>query len=98
MKEIRLELDPRSVNRILMELDVLYKSTSEYIIKFYGAFFAESCVYYLMEIMDGSIDQFYGTGVPEDILGHIALAVRVLDAACLCATRSFADSNTSKIT
>lgn len=46
MKEIRLELDQAKLNAILMELDVLHKSTSKYIVEFYGAFFVESCVYY----------------------------------------------------
>ena len=46
MKEIRLELDLTKLNQILMELDVLHKSASQYIVEFYGAFFIESCVYY----------------------------------------------------
>ncbi|KAJ1565382.1 hypothetical protein HK405_012481, partial [Cladochytrium tenue] len=46
MKEIRLELDQTKLNQILMELDVLHKSQSSYIVEFYGAFFVESCVYY----------------------------------------------------
>ena len=46
MKEIRLELDQNALNQILMELEVLHKARSPYIVDFYGAFFAESCVYY----------------------------------------------------
>ncbi|KAH7888501.1 kinase-like protein [Phlebopus sp. FC_14] len=53
MKEIRLELDSTKLNGILMELDILHRAVSPYIVEFYGAFFVESCVYYCMEYMDG---------------------------------------------
>lgn len=53
MKEIRLELDSTKLNGILMELDILHRAISPYIVEFYGAFFVESCVYYCMEYMDG---------------------------------------------
>ncbi|KAG1767033.1 STE/STE7 protein kinase [Suillus placidus] len=53
MKEIRLELDSTKLNGILMELDILHRAVSSYIVEFYGAFFVESCVYYCMEYMDG---------------------------------------------
>ncbi|RKP06184.1 kinase-like domain-containing protein [Thamnocephalis sphaerospora] len=73
MKETRLELDQNRLNQILMELDVLHKSHSPYIVEFYGAFFIESCVYYCMEYMDaGSLDRLYPIGVPEDVLAKIA--------------------------
>ncbi|KAJ3101285.1 MAP kinase kinase Wis1 [Phlyctochytrium planicorne] len=76
MKEIRLELDQTKLNQILMELDVLHKSQSPYIVDFYGAFFIESCVYYCMEYMDaGSIDKLYGEGIREDVLAKITLSI-----------------------
>ncbi|KAJ3051843.1 MAP kinase kinase Wis1 [Rhizophlyctis rosea] len=75
MKEIRLELDQNALNQILMELEVLHKARSPYIVDFYGAFFAESCVYYCMEFMDSSLDKLNGDGVPEPVLGKIALAI-----------------------
>ncbi|KAJ3116656.1 MAP kinase kinase Wis1 [Phlyctochytrium bullatum] len=76
MKEIRLELDQTKLNQILMELDVLHKSQSPYIVDFYGAFFIESCVYYCMEYMDaGSIDKLYGDGIKEDVLAKITLSI-----------------------
>ncbi|KAI8801966.1 kinase-like domain-containing protein [Cladochytrium replicatum] len=76
MKEIRLELDQTKLNQILMELDILHKSQSPYIVEFYGAFFIESCVYYCMEYMDaGSLDKLYQGGVPEDVLGVITLCM-----------------------
>ncbi|KND00450.1 STE/STE7 protein kinase [Spizellomyces punctatus DAOM BR117] len=75
MKEIRLELDQTKLNQILMELDVLHKSTSPFIVEFYGAFFID-CVYYCMEYMDaGSLDKLYGDGVPESVLAKMALAM-----------------------
>ncbi|KAF9151574.1 MAP kinase kinase Wis1 [Linnemannia schmuckeri] len=76
MKETRLELDQSKLNSILMELDVLHKSQSPYIVDFYGAFFIETCVYYCMEYMDaGSLDKLYQIGVPEDILSNITLSM-----------------------
>lgn len=71
-----MELDQSKLNSILMELDVLHKSQSPYIVDFYGAFFIETCVYYCMEFMDaGSLDKLYQIGVPEDILATITLSV-----------------------
>lgn len=62
-----------------MELDILHKSSGEYIVEFYGAFFIESCVYYCMEYMDaGSLDKLYGDGVPEEVLAKIAISVHAL--------------------
>ncbi|CAO3697934.1 unnamed protein product [Rhizopus stolonifer] len=76
MKEIRLELDETKLHQILMELDILHKSSGEYIVEFYGAFFIESCVYYCMEYMDvGSLDKLDGDGVPEDVLAKIATSM-----------------------
>ncbi|CAG8611501.1 4670_t:CDS:2, partial [Diversispora eburnea] len=63
------------LNQILMELDILHQSKSEFIVEFYGAFFTESCVYYCMEYMDaGSLDKLYNKGVPEDVLAIIIIA------------------------
>ncbi|KAI8074814.1 kinase-like domain-containing protein [Gongronella butleri] len=76
MKGIRLEFDEKKLQQILMELDVLHKSTSEYIVEFYGAFFIETCVYYCMEYMDaGSLDTLYHRGVPEPVLATIAMSM-----------------------
>ena len=76
MKEIRLELDQTKLNQILMELEVLHKSNSPFIVEFYGAFFVESCVYYCMEYMDaGSMDKLYVGGMDESVLAKIALSV-----------------------
>jgi mitogen-activated protein kinase kinase len=75
MKEIRLELDDAKFAAIIMELDVLHRCISPYIIDFYGAFFQEGAVYICMEFMNGgSIDKLYGDGIPEGVLRKITLA------------------------
>ncbi|KAH6667522.1 BOS5, mitogen-activated protein kinase [Halenospora varia] len=72
MKELRLELDEAKFRAIIMELDVLHRCLSPYIIDFYGAFFQEGAVYICIEFMDGgSIDKIYGDGIPENILQKI---------------------------
>jgi mitogen-activated protein kinase kinase len=75
MKEMRLELDDAKFATIIMELDVLHRCVSPYIIDFYGAFFQEGAVYICMEFMDGgSIDKLYHEGIPENVLRKITLA------------------------
>ncbi|KAB8437410.1 hypothetical protein FH972_025088 [Carpinus fangiana] len=75
MKEIRLELDDAKFAAIIMELDILHRCISPFIVDFYGAFFQEGAVYICMEFMDGgSIDKVYGDGIPEGVLRKIALA------------------------
>ncbi|AGO14266.1 AaceriAFL217Cp [[Ashbya] aceris (nom. inval.)] len=67
MKEVRLELDESKFRQILMELEVLHKCQSPYIVDFYGAFFIEGAVYMCMEFMDGgSLDKSYD---PHEIGG-----------------------------
>ncbi|KAK6398526.1 hypothetical protein LTR65_000078 [Meristemomyces frigidus] len=74
MKEMRLELDDAKFQSIIMELDVLHRCISAYIVDFYGAFFQEGSVYICMEFMDGgSVDKIYGDGVPENVLRKITL-------------------------
>jgi mitogen-activated protein kinase kinase len=75
MKEIRLELDEAKFAAIIMELDILHRCVSPYIIDFYGAFFQEGAVYICIEFMDGgSIDKIYGDGIPENVLKKITYA------------------------
>ncbi|KAF2222644.1 kinase-like domain-containing protein [Elsinoe ampelina] len=75
MKEIRLELDDAKFAAIIMELDILHRCISPFIVDFYGAFFQEGAVYICMEFMNGgSIDKIYGDGVPENVLRKITLA------------------------
>ncbi|KAI5306801.1 hypothetical protein KEM56_007059 [Ascosphaera pollenicola] len=75
MKEIRLELDESKFTSIVMELDVLHRCVSPFIIDFYGAFFQEGAVYICVEYMDGgSVEKLYDEGVPENILRKITLS------------------------
>ncbi|EXJ93794.1 STE/STE7 protein kinase [Capronia coronata CBS 617.96] len=75
MKEIRLELEDSKFAAIIMELDILHRCISPFIIDFYGAFFQEGSVYICIEYMDGgSIDKLYGDGVPEGVLRKITLS------------------------
>lgn len=75
MKELRLELDDAKFAQIIMELDILHRCDSPFIIDFYGAFFQEGSVYICLEYMDGgSIDKLYGDGVPEGVLRKITLS------------------------
>ncbi|KAF2119973.1 kinase-like domain-containing protein [Lophiotrema nucula] len=75
MKEMRLELEDAKFASIIMELDILHRCISPYIVDFYGAFFQEGAVYICMEFMDGgSIDKLYAAGIPEGVLRKITLA------------------------
>ncbi|KAJ5816126.1 hypothetical protein N7447_008359 [Penicillium robsamsonii] len=75
MKEIRLELDEAKFAQIIMELDILHRCVSPFIIDFYGAFFQEGAVYMCVEFMDGgSIDKLYEGGLPENVLRKVALS------------------------
>lgn len=75
MKEIRLELDNAKFAAIIMELDILHRCASPFIVDFYGAFFQEGAVYICMQFMDGgSIDKLYADGIPENVLRKIAYA------------------------
>lgn len=69
MKEVRLELDETKFTQILMELEILHKCDSPYIVDFYGAFFVEGAVYMCMEYMNGgSLDKIYSkdAGVTDE--------------------------------
>ena len=83
MKEIRLELEDSKFAAIIMELDILHRCVSPFIIDFYGAFFQEGSVYICIEYMDGgSIDKLYGYGMPEGVLKKITLST-VMGLKCL---------------
>lgn len=57
---VRLELYDAKFGQILIELEVLHKCRSPYIVYFYGAFFVEGMVYMCIEYMDnGSLDRIY---------------------------------------
>ncbi|EXJ68672.1 STE/STE7 protein kinase [Cladophialophora psammophila CBS 110553] len=83
MKEIRLELEDSKFAAIIMELDILHRCVSPFIIDFYGAFFQEGSVYICIEYMDGgSVDKLYGDGVPEEVLKKMTLST-VMGLKCL---------------
>ena len=72
VKQVRLELDEAKLRTIVMELDVLHKATTPYIVEFYGAFFVESHIFMCMEYMNGeSIDRLYHGGMEEDLLAYV---------------------------
>lgn len=77
VKEVRLELEETKFAQILMELEVLHKCNSPYIVDFYGAFFVEGAVYMCMEYMDGGLlDKIYGDGIHnEPCLAYITECV-----------------------
>lgn len=50
MKQIRLDISKSTMQQILMELEVLNRSNSPYIVEFYGGFFVDSSVYLCMEV------------------------------------------------
>lgn len=78
LKEIRLELDDAKLRAIIMELEILHKAISPFIVDFLGAFFQEGAVYICMEFMDGgSIDKLYGDGIPENVLKKITLSATI---------------------
>lgn len=54
-QQIRLEISESTFNHILLELDVLHKSHSKFIVDFYGAFFIESTVNICMEVRSHDI-------------------------------------------
>jgi len=60
-----------------MELNVLMRSKSPYIVTFYGSFFRDLFVSYGMEYMDGgSLDKLHTDGTAEPIMSKIAFAVK----------------------
>lgn len=73
MKEVRLELDESKFTQILMELEILHKCHSPYIVDFYGAFFVEGAVYMCIEFMEGrSLDRVYEKDVGIKDESHLA--------------------------
>lgn len=76
MKEVKLELDEKKLRQILMELDVLHKCNSPFIVDFFGAFFVEGAVYMCIEYMDGGLlDQIYSGGLSEVQIAYVAECV-----------------------
>ncbi|XP_010771692.1 dual specificity mitogen-activated protein kinase kinase 4-like [Notothenia coriiceps] len=82
VKRIRSTVDEKEQKQLLMDLDVVMRSSDcPYIVQFYGALFREGDCWICMELMATSLDKFYkyvycalDDVIPEEILGKIALA------------------------
>uniref|UniRef100_A0A8C9N1G5 mitogen-activated protein kinase kinase n=1 Tax=Serinus canaria TaxID=9135 RepID=A0A8C9N1G5_SERCA len=83
VKRIRSTVDEKEQKQLLMDLDVVMRSSDcPYIVQFYGALFREGDCWICMELMSTSFDKFYkyvysvlDDVIPEEILGKITLAV-----------------------
>uniref|UniRef100_A0A673GMN5 mitogen-activated protein kinase kinase n=1 Tax=Sinocyclocheilus rhinocerous TaxID=307959 RepID=A0A673GMN5_9TELE len=81
VKRIRSTVDEREQKQLLMDLDVVMRSSDcPYIVQFYGALFREGDCWICMELMSISFDKFYkyvysslDEVIPEEILGKITL-------------------------
>uniref|UniRef100_A0A671RT54 mitogen-activated protein kinase kinase n=1 Tax=Sinocyclocheilus anshuiensis TaxID=1608454 RepID=A0A671RT54_9TELE len=81
-ERIRSTVDEREQKQLLMDLDVVMRSSDcPYIVQFYGALFREGDCWICMELMSTSFDKFYkyvysslDEVIPEEILGKITLA------------------------
>ncbi|XP_036073053.1 dual specificity mitogen-activated protein kinase kinase 4b isoform X4 [Oryzias melastigma] len=82
VKRIRSTVDEKEQKQLLMDLDVVMRSSDcPYIVQFYGALFREGDCWICMELMSTSLDKFYkyvycalDDIIPEEILGKITLA------------------------
>ncbi|XP_018408320.1 PREDICTED: dual specificity mitogen-activated protein kinase kinase 5 [Nanorana parkeri] len=74
VKVIPLDITVELQRQIMSELEILYKCDSQYIIGFYGAFFAENRISICTEFMDGGSLDVYRK-IPEQVLGRISVAV-----------------------
>ncbi|KAJ3600227.1 hypothetical protein NHX12_031213 [Muraenolepis orangiensis] len=82
VKRIRSTVDEKEQKQLLMDLDVVMRSSDcPYIVQFYGALFREGDCWICMELMAVSFDKFYkfvycslDDVIPEEILGKITLA------------------------
>ncbi|KAG7271617.1 hypothetical protein CRUP_009275 [Coryphaenoides rupestris] len=82
VKRIRSTVDEKEQKQLLMDLDVVMRSSDcVYIVQFYGALFREGDCWICMELMSTSFDKFYkyvycasDEVIPEEILGKITLA------------------------
>ncbi|MGH0134505.1 UNVERIFIED_CONTAM: hypothetical protein FKN15_056930 [Acipenser sinensis] len=85
VKRIRSTVDEKEQKQLLMDLDVVMRSSDcPYIVQFYGALFREGDCWICMELMSTSFDKFYkyvycalDDVIPEEILGKITLALKV---------------------
>ena len=82
VKRIRSTVDEREQKELLMDLEVVMKSSDcPCIVTFFGAIFKEGDCWICMELMDTSLDKFYKfsydhlkESIPESIIGKITVA------------------------
>merc|ERR1712223_1356732 len=82
VKRIRSTVDEREQKSLLMDLEVVMKSSDcPCIVTFFGAIFKEGDCWICMELMDTSLDKFYKfiyetlkDSIPENIIGKITVA------------------------
>ncbi|XP_070580935.1 dual specificity mitogen-activated protein kinase kinase 4-like isoform X2 [Ptychodera flava] len=81
VKRIRSTVDEKEQKQLLMDLDVVVRSSDcQYIVRFYGALFKEGDCWICMELMATSFDKFYkfvyaqDETIPEDLLGKVTVA------------------------
>ena len=82
VKRIRSTVDEREQKELLMDLEVVMKSSDcPCIVTFFGAIFKEGDCWICMELMDTSLDKFYKfiydhlrASIPENIIGKITVA------------------------
>ena len=82
VKRIRSTVDEREQKELLMDLEVVMKSSDcPCIVTFFGAIFKEGDCWICMELMDTSLDKFYKfsydhlkESIPENIIGKITVA------------------------
>ncbi|XP_065200843.1 dual specificity mitogen-activated protein kinase kinase 7-like [Planococcus citri] len=78
VKQMRRSGNSDENKRIIMDLDVVFKSLDcPYIVRYLGCFITESDVWICMELMATCFDRLLKklkTAIPEDILGKVTLA------------------------
>jgi len=82
VKRIRSTVDEKEQKQLLMDLEVVMKSSDcPFIVTFYGAIFQEGDCWICMELMHSSLDKFYKfvygrlrESIPESVIGKITLA------------------------
>lgn len=83
VKRIRSTVDEKGQKKLLMDLEVVMKSSDcPYIVQFYGALFKEGDCWICMELMSISLDKFYKfvhkslkQTIPENVLGKLTVAM-----------------------
>lgn len=82
LKDLCVELSGESMKNILMELDVLRRAESPFILEFFGAFHNHASVFFCVEYMDaGSLETQCNKRGPisEHVLAAITFPVLVSD-------------------